>query len=295
MSDPQKPTYAAIPLRALGDAALSGADLRTLGVVAAHDRFAKNHVGCFASYKRLAAMAGLAVQSLKRSVANLIELGYLRAEPNPMDARRRILFVEYTEADAAAMRGDGRSFTKPARLKLAPAPVGIGDDMVIEKMGAARPVENRNMVPDSGEIGIHMDTDWGEIGIHRKCQVVENVDRSETNIFLEKENRFREARLGDEKVGASGEAEAEIERAEAVAKQVRSREMEPEDGLDALGRIAARLSARGLAPLAQRVEAMAEAMVFDAAEREPPVELLSARASPALLATRLSRAAMGAA
>ena len=287
MSDAQKPTYAPLPVRALGDARMSGAHLRVLAAVSAHDRFAKNGTGCFAAYRRLAAMTGLSIDAVKHAIADLAAWGYLRVEANPLDARRRVLFVEYTAEDGEAMRGDGRSFTQPARPRL----VRIGVETNTDR--AAAPSRRRRAA--SADIGVETNTENAPIGVEEKSQAPEIIHVPARNIFPEGENRFREAGLGGEKVGARGEAEAEIERAEAVARQVRSREMEPEDGLDALRRIAARRSARGLPPLARRVEAMAGALVCDAAERQPPGELRSARASPALLATGLSRAARGAA
>jgi hypothetical protein len=71
--------------------------------------------------------------------------------------------------------------------------------------------------------------------------------------------------------------------------------MEPEDGLDALRRVLARLRARGSIDAANSVEAIARALDADAAGGAPPVDLQSARASPALLETRASRLARGAA
>ncbi|HBS31222.1 MAG TPA: hypothetical protein DEA40_05700 [Parvularcula sp.] len=189
-----KPTYAAIPLRALGDDRLSRADLVTLGAVAAHDRFAKNRTGCFASYRRLIEMTRLSEPALKRSIGRLEECGYLRLEANPMDRRRRILFVVYNDDDAATMRGDGRSFVKGARLRLAPDPAEIGISADTES-DAPRPVENAR--PDV-EIGITADTETGEIGITPEKFAQQDQGPALGNIFSERDKRLREARFGRE-------------------------------------------------------------------------------------------------
>ena len=188
-----KPTYAALPLRALGDDQLSRADLVTLGAVAAHDRFSRNRTGCFASYGRLAEMSGQCERALKRSIVRLQALGYLRVEASPMDRRRRVLFVEYTDADAAAMRGSGRSFVKRSGLRLAPAP---------EEFGVSGDTESRNRAADAGrgaqsEIGVNGDTDNRAIGVS-SFQKAEQIQRVEScNIFCETDKRSREARLGE--------------------------------------------------------------------------------------------------
>jgi DNA-binding MarR family transcriptional regulator len=282
----EKPVYAPLPVRALGDARLSGAHLRVLAATSAHDRFAKNGTGCFASYRRLASMTGLSIDAVKHAISDLAEWGYLRIEANPIDARRRVLFVEYTTEDSEAMRGDGRSFTKHARPRLA----RIGAETNTDSATAPQ----RRRAASAAKVGAETNTEKAEIGVQEKIQAFEIVDVPERNIFPERDNRFREARLGGEKVAARGEAEAEIERAEAVAKQVRSREMEPEDGLDALRRILARLKARRSGDAADRVEAIARAVDVDGAGGAPPVDLQSARASPGLLASRASMLARGA-
>lgn len=196
-----KPTYAALPLRALGDDRLSRADIVTLGAVAAHDRFGKNRSGCFASYARLADMTGQCERALKRSLSRLGEFGYIRVEASPMDARRRVLFVEYTDADAAAMRGNGRSFVKRAALRLAPAPdeIGVTGDTESE---AADLVENP---PAPGKFGVTADTDRREFGVSPEKIVERNQRAPSRNIFCETEDkRLREARFGREGEASGG-------------------------------------------------------------------------------------------
>lgn len=285
MSD--KPVYAPLPVRALGDARLSGAHLRVLAATSAHDRFAKNGTGCFASYRRLAVMTSLSMDAVKHAIADLSAWGYLRIGANPLDARRRVLFVQYTAEDAEAMRGDGRSFTKPSRPRLARIGVETNTDRARAPKSQTRGRRT--------EIGGEANTENMPIGVEEKRQAIDAVDVSARNIFPEGENRFREARLGEEDAEASGADIAEVERAEAVARQVRSRELEPEDGLAILRRIEARLTARGSPEPGRRVAAIAAALACDGTGSGPPEALRSARASPALLATQLSRAARGAA
>lgn len=189
-----KPIYAPLPLRALGDDRLSRADLVTLAVVAAHDRFGKNRTGCFASYARLADMTHQCERALKRSLQRLGELGYIRVEANPMDARRRVLFVEYTQADAAAMRGSGRSFVKRAALRVAPAPCEIGVRADTD-FGAVDLEENP---PERRKFGVTDDTENAEFGVRPEKIDERNQSVASRNIFPERENRLREAPLSEQ-------------------------------------------------------------------------------------------------
>lgn len=283
MSEPQNPTFAAIPMRAIGNPALSGADLRALCAVAAHDRFARNKTGCFASYKRLASITGLAIETVKRSVAKLVDQGYLRSEANPMDARRRILFVEYNEADADAMQGDARSFVKPARLQRAPAP-SIGDELVPENIGETWPVENckhaevgDEIVTDRRGVGDQSVTDWDEIGDRRKCQPFDSVERSETNIFCEAvpkrscetEKRFSKA---EATTGNSDTAPPwVIADGERVVRGVISGKVDVGYGVDRMRRVIGRLRSYGDVAGERRAVAMVEAMIADAPRPGPIV------------------------
>lgn len=190
MSDPQRPTYAPIPARALADTRLSGTDLRLLAAIAAHDRFGKNGTGCFAAQRRLAALIGAHEKAVARAAGRLLECGYITSEKSPTNGRLVVYRVIYTEDDAAAMRGDGRSFTKAAGLKLAPKPAIGSNSVTIDEPGEA--VEN----PDSGAgIGNSSATETRPIGNSPEKKSASDQYVARANIFPERDNRLREARL----------------------------------------------------------------------------------------------------
>lgn len=265
MSDQLKPTYAALPLRALQDPALSRADILALAAVSAHDRFGKNRTGCFASYLRLAAMTEMPPQSFRRCVAKLIELGYLRSEANPMDARRRILFVEFTDADAAAMRGDGRSFVKRSGLKLAPRPAESGE---IGSMGATefRGVDAARDPVENPEIGSTRATEIPKICSTEKRQAVDFVGRSECNIFCETDNRLGEALEAREKSVSAAPPEVMAD-AERAARDAISGRVDVGEGVARLRKALGRLKSYGDAAGERRVLGMVEAVIADAPRR----------------------------
>ena len=93
--------FAALPLRALRDARLSARHYRVLGIIAAHDQLDKNGAGCFASQRRLAALAGCGESRLSQTLTDLRDFGYLRSRkhPNPKKARLRIHRVIYDDQD----------------------------------------------------------------------------------------------------------------------------------------------------------------------------------------------------
>jgi len=87
---------APLPLRALGDQRLSGLDLRTLGVVAAHDRMSLklgSGRGCDASHETLAAEIGCNYINLGKSIKKLAELGYVECSRQPTDRRSHVYRV----------------------------------------------------------------------------------------------------------------------------------------------------------------------------------------------------------
>lgn len=203
MSEPVKPIYAPMPARALADTRLSGTDFRLLAAIAAHDRFGKNGTGCFASQRRLAALIGAHEKAVARSAGRLVEFGYVATERSPTNGRLVIYRVVYNEDDAHAMRGDGRSFTRPAGLKLAPAPE-TGSNSVTNEPPAtgnksATDSARREAVenPRSGaKTGSKSVTDQGPIGNTEKLNAQQNQGAASANIFCERDNRLREARLG---------------------------------------------------------------------------------------------------
>lgn len=99
-----KPTYAPVPARAMKDGQLTEHHLRTLMVIAAHDRLGKNGIGCWASHERLASMVGCAYNRLSMNIRHLAELGYIERVQHPLNKRLRVYRVIYTEDDAATMK-----------------------------------------------------------------------------------------------------------------------------------------------------------------------------------------------
>jgi len=69
--------FAAIPVRALGDPELHGADFKVLGVISYFDRFSRNGSGCYATQARMAEMTGLAIPTVSAAIKKLCALGYL--------------------------------------------------------------------------------------------------------------------------------------------------------------------------------------------------------------------------
>ena len=102
-----KITFAPIPARAFGDPRLKGLHLKTLGVVALHDRLSaarKNGQGCWAGNLRLAEMIGCNYTNLSTALTDLATWGYIERRTNPMNKTRRILFIVYDERDGAFVK-----------------------------------------------------------------------------------------------------------------------------------------------------------------------------------------------
>jgi DNA-binding MarR family transcriptional regulator len=98
-----KHTFAPVPARAMPDDTLTALDLRVLMVLAAHDRFGANGIGCYASHPRLAGLVKCHLKSLSRCLRVLAEGGYVEAAPHPLNRRLRVYRVIYTEADRAVI------------------------------------------------------------------------------------------------------------------------------------------------------------------------------------------------
>ena len=95
--------YGAIPFRALRDRRLAGIPLALLGVIAAHDRFGRNGLGCTASQSRLAELVGCNREAINRAITLLDQLGYIDCGLDATTERRRSYSVVYdNEADVAA-------------------------------------------------------------------------------------------------------------------------------------------------------------------------------------------------
>jgi hypothetical protein len=94
--------FAATPLRAIGDMALTGTDLRTLLAISFHDRRSIPNGkgrGCVASSATLAREVGTDITTISRSVSKLVKLGYVQKEPQPADKRKHTLRVLFDNAD----------------------------------------------------------------------------------------------------------------------------------------------------------------------------------------------------
>jgi DNA-binding MarR family transcriptional regulator len=94
--------FAAAPLRAIGDMALTGTDLRTLLAISFHDRRSLPRGkgrGCVASNATLALEVGTDITTISRSVSKLVKLGYVHKEPQPADKRKHALRVLFDGTD----------------------------------------------------------------------------------------------------------------------------------------------------------------------------------------------------
>lgn len=93
-----KSYFAPVPNRALVDAGLTRLDLRVLGLIAAHDRFSANGLGCTLSTRRIADRLESKQPKVSASIQRLIEKGYVVAVANPKYAQKRMLAIVYDPA-----------------------------------------------------------------------------------------------------------------------------------------------------------------------------------------------------
>jgi hypothetical protein len=115
-----KPMFAPIPIRAIGDKRLSARHLRVLAAVAAHDRLGKNGMGCCASHKRLAEMAGCNYTRQSATLSDLNIFGYVTAGKHPLNGRLRVYRVVYNAADGEAMLRSNDSLPRGKQSSLGP-------------------------------------------------------------------------------------------------------------------------------------------------------------------------------
>lgn len=110
--------FGAVPNRALSDGHLTDRDIRVLAVVSAHDNMSllREGMGCFAGTDRLAELSGTHPSNVSSALTKLVNLGYLKREPHPIDGRRATFRVVFdTEADKAAFaRETKRRSVKPS-------------------------------------------------------------------------------------------------------------------------------------------------------------------------------------
>lgn len=255
----EKPIYSPVPARAMGDPALSGADLRVLAAISLHDRFGKNGTGCFASHARLASITKLHPKAVARSVGQLRDAGYISSEKNPINGRLVVYRIIYNVADAATMRGDGRPGVRPTRLR----PVSTGSSPVTD--GAAK---GSSVVTDNREgTGSSVVTDEGGIGNSPNLEVSKDQDVRSRNIFPERDNRLREASGSEGKASAAPpEVIADAERAAGAAL---SGEMDAREAVERLRRVVGRMRSYGDDAGERRARAMIDAVIADASRIEP--------------------------
>jgi hypothetical protein len=76
-----------------------------LGIIAAHDQLDKNGAGCWASQRRLAALAGVQESRLSHTLSDLRDFGYIASAIHATNRRRRIHRIIYNERDKNWDRG----------------------------------------------------------------------------------------------------------------------------------------------------------------------------------------------
>lgn len=136
--------FAPIPFRALCDERLTRADLAVLGIVAAHDRFARNGRGCDAGRERIAHLAGLDVATTSRAIQRLEGAGYITSALHAQDRRRRVYCVVYTDGDKSALKAETNPTNRKKVTAASPKSPEIGDAHVI-KHDEIGDIENRQV------------------------------------------------------------------------------------------------------------------------------------------------------
>ena len=94
-----------MPLRALRDQRLTARHFRLLAIIAAHDQLDKNGAGCWASQRRLAALAGVQELRLSHTLSDLRDFGYIASAIHATNRHRRIHRIIYDERDKNWDRG----------------------------------------------------------------------------------------------------------------------------------------------------------------------------------------------
>jgi hypothetical protein len=140
-----KPTYAPLPVRALADDRFSGRHYRALGIIAAHDRLGRNGTGCWAGRKRLAQLIGTPETRLSGTITDLCAWGYINSDKHPMDSRKKVLRVIYSDDDERIMKGKNRSPNGHLSGH------GIGDQMVTENTEIGN-IPDSQAIDDKGEL-----------------------------------------------------------------------------------------------------------------------------------------------
>ncbi|KQT96968.1 helix-turn-helix domain-containing protein [Rhizobium sp. Leaf453] len=219
-----KINFAPIPARAMGDETLTALDLRVLIVVAAHDRFGGNGIGCYAGHKRLAALAQCHLKSLSRSLAALAQAGYITGRENPLNRKTRIYQVVYSEQDTLYMK----SCEAPKGNKIATDVTEIGNepatdhDMIGNELATQTAFTGNQTAPKTSRIGNHSNS-----------KTVSNHEDAEGNISCEAVINHREA---DERYPAEAArpSERDISDGETLSKIeriMRTKKLIPQDNI----------------------------------------------------------------
>jgi len=220
-----KPRFGGIPFRAVADGDLTALDLRILAVIAAHDGFNKNRKGCFASHKRIAALACAHYKSAARAITKLIDCGYLHASQQGADGRLRVYRVMYLQEDHDAFRGDGRSHApaKPLRSVTEVVTDQEGEsvtDVVTDYPEAHGGVSNRlgsGSVTENAEVGNRNDPPDGLNALNSKDET--------SRIYYTESNRIKNRRDLAEAPLSEGAKEAMLARefsADEIAESIYS-------------------------------------------------------------------------
>lgn len=198
----ERPVYAPLPARAMVDMRLSERHLRTLAVVAAHDRLGKNGIGCWASHKRLAEMVGCHYTRISHNLKELGEMGYIERVEHPLNKRLRVYRVLYTDVDAKAMKATAKLIANDGSC-----PDGqVSDDPIVAQSGKPDP-----------DIVARLDNSGADIVAHHNQEATGSVQEPPVNIFPEGGNISRET--------------LEIDSAEAARPGGRALSCEAERGL----------------------------------------------------------------
>lgn len=295
MEEEIKPRFGGIPFRALRDGELTLLDIRLLAVIAAHDGFNKNRRGCFASHKRLASLIEAHYKSAARSIAKLIDRGYVDASQQGDDGRLRVYRVIYTQEDHHAFRGDGRSHAPARQLKSVTHTVtnhetkSVTHETTDTPAKDSQPLAGVGNSPSSGSV-----TESEEIGNRNEPQRDANslISRDETNRINSTESKWNKKIIDHAEAGLVNGAQEDgapprTERAECAAMLLgvisqATRKQKPRCGPATDGDAEIDLAIRRQASDASPVDF----------ERERALRS-SARPSADLLNTTASRAARG--
>src|SRR5262249_37568716 len=171
MTSGGKTQFAALPLRALSDADLSGSHFRLLATIAYHDRFGKNGQGCYATQATLSRISGIHVTNIPKLAANLVRWGYLDMSRNEMDRRLVTYRVRYDDLEI------------PARTARDREPKNAGQSTRGRTRAAAGGFTSQSSEP-SADLDVLLPDTAGESAggatrdpLARKCgQPIENMD-----------------------------------------------------------------------------------------------------------------------